>query len=107
MTPGFSLPSASLCRKARRRPQDRQRHDADEKHSEFHNKTWNDKRTISCNRRESCARDFFGGDVDEFRGAVAFGAGTRRDFGELGVDRAGTKRSHCHAGAAQFGTNRF
>ena len=32
------------------------------------------------NRGESGARDFFGGDVDEFRTPVAFGAAPRRDF---------------------------
>ena len=59
------------------------------------------------NRGKCGARDFFGGDVDEFRGAVAFGAGTGCDFGELGVNRAGTKRTHSHAGATQFRPDRF
>jgi hypothetical protein len=47
--------------------------------SEFHDETGNDKRTAMFNRGQSGARDFFGGDVEEFRAPVAFGAAPFRD----------------------------
>ena len=53
------------------------------------------------------ARGFFGGDANELRASVGFCAGTRRDLGELRRHWSWTKRSHGHAGAVQFGPNRF
>ena len=59
-------------RKARRQPQDRERREADEKHSEFHDETRYHKWTIAFHRVERNADNFFDGDVCDFWPGLLF-----------------------------------